>query len=121
MKTSDEMFVCDRCGVSFLWTMEEQRASSADRGGLDCCLGCSFLLPGPGRERGLVKWYSPRKKYGFITPTSGTDLFAHRSRLDGVGRLRQGDLVEFTVEETEKGRTAVDVRLLSHKRDPSHN
>ena len=37
----------------------------------------------------------------------------HRSRFDGVGRLRTGDLVEFEVEETEKGAAAVGVRLLS--------
>jgi len=71
-----------------------------------------MLLAGPGRERGLVKWYNGRKKYGFITRTNGPEIFAHRSRFDGTGRLHPGDLVEFAVEEGEKGPMAVEVRVL---------
>ena len=82
-------------------------------------MGCRYLLPGAGRQRGLVKWYSPRKKYGFISPHSGPDLFAHRSHFKGVGRLRQGDLVEFAIEETEKGVAAIDVQLLFRERAPA--
>ena len=81
-------------------------------------MGCSFLLPAAGQERGLVKWYSPRKKYGFISRRSGADLFAHRSNFMDVSRLRQGDLVEFAVEENAKGPEAVDVRLLSRPHNP---
>lgn len=109
----DEMLCCERCGVSFLWTAEEQRRQTEhSRGRPDCCPGCRLLLPARGRERGLVKWYSTRKKYGFIARSSGPELFAHRSHFDGVGRLRPGDLVEFAVEAGDKGPMAVEVRLL---------
>ena len=119
MAKPDAMIVCERCGVTFLWTIEEQRcAADGERSPL-CCMGCRYLLPGAGRQRGLVKWYSPRKKYGFISPHSGPDLFAHRSHFKGVGRLRQGDLVEFAIEETEKGVAAVDVQLLFRERAPA--
>ena len=113
MTLTDEMVVCERCGVTFLWTLEDRRKEPRAQKPPTSCFGCSFLLPPSQRERGLVKWYSPGKKYGFISRSSGPDLFTHRSRFDGVGRLRTGDLVEFEVEETEKGAAAVDVRLLS--------
>jgi len=109
----DEMLHCERCGVLFLWTAEEQKQQTElSRDQPDRCPGCRLLLPARGRERGLVKWYSTRKKYGFIARSSGPELFAHRSHFDGVGRLRPGDLVEFSVEEGEKGPMAVEVRLL---------
>jgi len=113
MALSDEVIVCERCGVTFLWTVEDQRKGSDGQKPPSLCLGCGFLLPASDRERGLVKWYSPSRSYGFISRSDGQDLFAHRSRFDGVARLRPGDLVEFAVEETEKGDAAVDVRLLS--------
>lgn len=115
MTISDEMIICERCGVTFLWTVEDRRRERDGQKPPALCLGCGFLLPTENRERGLVKWYSPSRKYGFISRAVGPDLFAHRSRFDGVGRLRPGDLVEFAVEETEKGPSAVEVRLLSRE------
>ena len=113
---TDEMVVCERCGVTFLWTIEEQRTGSAGAKSPLFCMGCAFLLPAARQQRGLVKWYSPRKKYGFISPRSGADLFTHRSNFRDVGRLRPGDLVEFSVVESAKGAEAIDVRLLSRPR-----
>lgn len=113
MTLSDEMIVCERCGVTFLWTVEDKRNESAGQKPPSHCFSCGFLLPAAGRERGLVKWYSPSRRYGFISRSDGPDLFAHRSRFDGVARLRPGDLVEFSIEKTEKGDAAVEVKLLS--------
>ena len=115
MALSDEMVVCERCGVTFLWTVEDGRKKLEGQKPPSLCLGCGFLLPAADRERGLVKWYSPSRRYGFISRLDGTDLFAHHSRFDGVGRLRPGDLVEFAVEETEKGPSAIEVRLLARE------
>ncbi len=113
---NDQMILCERCGVTFLWTIEEQRNAAGRPKRPPQCMGCAYLLPAPERERGLVKWYSARKKYGFIMPRSGPELFAHRSRFKEVGRLRQGDLVEFSVAQSERGPEAVEVRLLSRSR-----
>jgi CspA family cold shock protein len=111
---SDEMLYCERCGVSFLWTAEEQhQKTDSDNVKPHHCLGCRLLLADSGRERGLVKWYNERKKYGFVTRTSGPEIFIHRSGFDGMGRVRPGDLVEFAVEEGDKGPMAVEVRLLA--------
>ena len=114
MPTTDEMLRCDRCGVAFLWTAEDQRQQTEiSTGRPDHCPGCRRLLPGAQRERGLVKWYNERKKYGFVTRTAGPDIFTHRSNFDGIGHLHPGDLVEFAVEEGEKGLMAVAVRRLT--------
>ena len=118
MARSDDMIVCEQCGITFLWTIEEQRQATEGQKSPLYCMGCRYLLPGAGQQRGLVKWYSPRQKYGFITPRSGPDLFAHRSRFQGIERLQKGDLVEFAVEETERGPAAVDVQLLYRQRKP---
>lgn len=113
---NDEMVYCDHCGVAFLWTVEDQRqAQATGERQPHHCPGCRLLLPGPGRERGLVKWYNERKKYGFVTRSGGGEIFAHRSHFDGVGRLRPGDLVEFAVEEGEKGPMAVGLALLQRE------
>lgn len=113
---NDQMILCQRCGVTFLWTIEEQRSDAGRPQPPARCMGCAFLLPAAGRERGLVKWYSARRSYGFITPRSGPELFAHRSRFIDAGRLRQGDLVEFSVAQSARGAEAVEIRLLSRRR-----
>lgn len=105
----DETILCARCGVSFLWTLEEQ---SDEQPAPEHCWGCRILLPDSDRERGLVKWYHRRKGYGFIQRSDGTEIFTHRSRFQGFGHLRSGDLIEFSLEESPKGPIAVHVSLL---------
>ncbi len=62
---------------------------------------------------GIVKWFSPRKGYGFIIPDDGgEDLFVHRSeiKMDGyVTILEEGHRVEFEIGEGEKGPCATNV------------
>jgi CspA family cold shock protein len=67
------------------------------------------------REKGLVKWFSNDKGYGFITPESGAkDLFVHHSAIVGEGfrTLAEGDRVEFSVEQGTKGPAAVQVQKI---------
>lgn len=63
------------------------------------------------RERGVVKWFSDAKGYGFIARETGEDVFVHFSAIEGTGfkTLKEGQRVEFTVEQGKKGLAAVNV------------
>jgi CspA family cold shock protein len=104
----DEILYCARCGISFLWSQEEQKWGAGAPAPKHCA-GCRQLLPHEGRERGLVKWYDTRKQYGFIVRTGQADLYVHRSALRSKRPLRPDDLVEFGIEQTARGPAAADV------------
>jgi CspA family cold shock protein len=54
---------------------------------------------------GTVKWFSPKKGYGFITMEDGQEVFVHYSAIDGSGfrSLEQGEKVQFEVNQGPKG------------------
>lgn len=54
---------------------------------------------------GVVKWFSPRKGYGFITMEDGQEVFVHYTSIDGSGfrSLEQGEQVQFEVAQGPKG------------------
>lgn len=62
---------------------------------------------------GKVKWFNPRKGYGFIATDDGRDVFVHFSSIaaDGFKTLDEGDMVLFDVVEGEKGLRATNVVL----------
>ena len=54
---------------------------------------------------GTVKWFNDSKGYGFIEQESGPDVFAG----DGFKTLAEGQKVEFTVTEGQKGPQAENI------------
>ena len=67
------------------------------------------------RQSGTVKWFNDGKGYGFIAPEAGgKDLFVHYSEItgDGFRSLREGDRVEYTVGQGDKGPSAKDVIVM---------
>ncbi len=68
---------------------------------------------GAKRETGTVKWFSPRKGYGFIVREGGEDIFVHhRSIRRGGGErpeLDEGQRVSFVAVERQRGWQAEDV------------
>jgi CspA family cold shock protein len=64
---------------------------------------------------GAVKWFSNEKGYGFITPEDGSkDVFVHFSGIEGDGykTLNEGQRVEYTVTQGQKGPQATGVRAI---------
>ena len=58
-------------------------------------------------SKGMVKWFSSEKGFGFITPDDGgKDLFVHHSEIKssgGFATLNDGQAVEFEVGQGQKG------------------
>ena len=57
---------------------------------------------------GIVKWFDPKKGFGFIQPEDGSkDIFVHISAVEksGLGSLVEGQRVSFDVVP-ERGKTA---------------
>ncbi len=61
--------------------------------------------------QGIIKKLTD-KNFGFISQEGAEDLFFHANNLEGVGfdQLREGDAVTFEVEDTPKGKAAVNVK-----------
>ncbi len=66
------------------------------------------------RETGTIKWFNDAKGFGFISREEGEDVFVHFSGIRGEGyrSLEEGQHVEFTVIDGDKGPQAQDVSVL---------
>lgn len=61
--------------------------------------------------KGTVKWFNDAKGFGFIEQESGPDVFAHFSAIAGDGHktLTEGQKVEFTLTQGQKGPQAENI------------
>lgn len=66
------------------------------------------------RETGTVKWFNSTKGYGFVTRDKGGDVFVHFSSVQGDGyrTLEEGQKVEFSVVDGQKGPQAHEVTVV---------
>lgn len=62
-------------------------------------------------KTGTVKWFNDAKGFGFIEQESGPDVFAHHNNIVGEGRksLHEGQKVQFTVTQGQKGPQAENI------------
>lgn len=64
--------------------------------------------------KGTIKTVIAEKNFGFITPEDGSkDIFFHATALNGMefSQVKTGDVVNFDVEESDKGPRAANVTL----------
>jgi CspA family cold shock protein len=66
------------------------------------------------REIGTVKWFNSTKGFGFIERENEKDVFVHYSEIDDTGyrSLEEGQRVEFTVVDGQKGPQAQQVTIV---------
>ena len=63
---------------------------------------------------GIVKWFNPKKGFGFIQPEEGgKDVFVHISALTqaGLTTLNEGQKVSYTLDTNNGKTSAVNLQL----------
>ena len=60
--------------------------------------------------KGTVKWYNARKGYGFIQGEDDKDIFVHRSAIPMGTFIKDGDTVEFEIEDSDRGPQAKNIK-----------
>jgi CspA family cold shock protein len=62
--------------------------------------------------KGTVKWFNDKKGYGFLSREDGEDVFVHYSAIEkgGFKTLKEGQSVEFEIQDGPKGPQAVNVK-----------
>jgi len=61
-------------------------------------------------NKGTVKFFNETKGFGFIKEEGGEEHFVHISGL--IDEVREGDNVEFELENGKKGLNAVRVKVI---------
>jgi len=62
---------------------------------------------------GQVKWYDPKKGFGFVAVDGSKDVFIHRSVLarEGINELQEGQRIRMKVVPGAKGLEAISVEI----------
>ena len=70
---------------------------------------------------GVVKWFDPRKGFGFIVGPDEQDIFVHYSNIEGDGFrvLKDGSTVVYDAQKTDKGWKATRVERVASLEAPA--
>lgn len=63
---------------------------------------------------GVVKWFDPKKGFGFVLNEKGEDVFVHYTSIEGEGFrcLRSGQKVMYREIGSQKGLQGIEVRSI---------
>ncbi|MBL7216003.1 MAG: cold shock domain-containing protein [Phycisphaerae bacterium] len=69
--------------------------------------------------RGTVKWFDPKKGFGFVVNENGVDVFVHYTNIEGEGFrcLKSGQDVVYQEKASAKGLQGLAVKILSVDND----
>lgn len=72
------------------------------------------------QQRGQVKWFDPKKGFGFIHGPDGQDVFVHYSQIEGDGfkSLHDGEEVHYVLTQGDKGYQAREVQRPTDEATP---
>lgn len=112
----DQILTCESCGNTFVYRVEEQRLQNElgfEPEPPTRCSDCrEDVEAGPGLRAGVVKWYREDKHFGFITQRDGSDIFFHRSGIEGDPEsYGENAQVWYEVASSDRGPQAVNVHL----------
>jgi cold shock CspA family protein len=63
--------------------------------------------------RGIVNWYSDKKKQGLIEGTNGENIMVFEKDIPFLTLLHAGDHVEYIVKKTTDGAKAINIKEIS--------
>jgi cold shock CspA family protein len=118
MAEQKRAIVCQRCGMGFVVTDNYRKFLAKCGNDLIVpvqCLNC-FWKEGPlPKQKGHIKWFSKRKRYGFIV-TQEQEVFFHQNQLldNGEAKPTKEQPVRFHTRYTSKGQEALNVELITN-------
>lgn len=62
--------------------------------------------------KGIIKKFIEDRGYGFIEAENGNEIFVHKNNMEKEVAIKEGDKVEFDIEQNEKGPSALNVKLI---------
>ncbi len=67
--------------------------------------------------KGTVKWFDPRKGFGFVVNEQGRDVFVHYTNIESEGFkcLRNGQIVKYDQFDSGKGLQGRKVQIIETK------
>jgi CspA family cold shock protein len=117
MAYRDQSIVCKECGKQFIYRVEEQRQQDelgVEKTIPELCPDCRVIEDvTPGLRPGVIKWYRDDKHFGFLTQSDGSEVFFHRSGVDGDATelLKEDVQVWYEVTKTDRGLQAINIHI----------
>jgi cold shock CspA family protein len=117
MSSTTKAAICQQCGSGFIQTSSYLDLLARRQVHVVVPVLCPtcFLTKGPlPKERGKVKWFNPKKHYGFIISEAGEEVFFHRDQVLRPDHPdpKEGQDVRFHLHYPIKGPEALNVELI---------